>query len=318
VIVVTGAGGHLGQWVVAALTRAGHDVLCLSRRPADRPTIRGLAFSRPVRTVGCDLADAASVAAAAPALAEARAVVHLAACIPGDTARNTDEDALATLRANVLGTAHLLGALARAPHLQGVVYASTFEVYGTPETQPVAEDHPTRPASHYGASKLAGEKYLQLFDDDRGVACAALRLPAIYGPGETIRRALGNFVRAAAEGRALEIHGDGADRRELVHAADAADAVLRALERRARGVFNVGSGSGPSIREMAEAVRRAAGGSVEIAMRPRVKPRLDYMLAIDHARRELGWEPRTTLDEGVRTQLAWVRGEDWNRATGPV
>lgn len=309
-ILVTGASGHLGQWVVAELCAGGHDVLCLARRPLDRPTIAGLTWSRPVRTVRCDLGAPAELEALRPDLASIRAVVHLGAFVPSDTAQNTDEDADATLRVNAAGTAALLGVLAGAPRLEAVVYASTFEVYGPVVRLPIDELHPTAPTTHYGASKLAGEKYLRLFAGDRRIACASLRLPAIYGPGDTIRRALGNFVRAAAAGRAMEIHGDGADLRELVYVADAARAVALCLDRRAQGVFNVASGRGISIRAMAEAVQRAAGGeaSIPILARDRIKARADYVLAVERAERELGWSPRTSLEDGVRAQLAWVRG----------
>jgi UDP-glucose 4-epimerase len=307
-ILVTGASGHLGQWVVAELCAGGHDVLCLARRPVDQPTIAGLTWSRPVRSVRGDLGAPDGLEALRPELSSIRAVVHLGAFVPSDTAQNIDADADATLRINAAGTAALLGVLADAPQLEAVVYASTFEVYGPVVNLPADEIHPTQPTNYYGASKLAGEKYLRLFANDRGLPCSSLRLPAIYGPGDTIRRAIGNFVGAAAAGTAIEIHGDGADRRELVYVADAARAVALCLDRRAEGIFNIASGRGISIREMAEAAQRASGGEASIVMRDRIKARADYVLAIDRAKSVLGWSPRTSLDDGVRAQLAWVRG----------
>jgi UDP-glucose 4-epimerase len=319
-ILVTGASGHLGQWVVAALTSRGHDVLCAARRPLEAPAIAGLAWSRPVRTAACDLGQPDGLDALRPHLPSLRAVVHLGAHVPAETARNADEDGDATFRANTAGTARLLALLAEAPRLEAVVYASTFEVYGPVFRLPIDEQHPTAPTNYYGASKLAGEKYLRLFAGDRTIPGASLRLPAIYGPGDGIRRAIGNFVRAAAAGTPIEIQGDGADLRELIYAGDAAEAVALCLERRGSGVFNVASGRGISIREMAEAAQRAGrdgghpqtpgGGSAPVVFRDRVKPRADYVLSIERARHELGWSPTTSLDEGVRAQLAWVRGHD--------
>jgi UDP-glucose 4-epimerase len=308
VIAVTGASGHLGQWVVAELTRLGHDVLCVARNPLDRPNIAGVRWSRPVHTLSCDLSDAADLKACREELLEAESVVHLAAHIPGDTARNLPEDAEATLRYNVIGTIRLLALLSRRSRLTSFVYASSFEVYGAPETLPVGEDHPTRPLGYYGASKLAGEKYVELFSAEQGVLACSLRLPAIYGPGDRLARAIGNFIRAGAGGGQIQIYGDGLDRRELVYVADAAEAIGRAVRRRTRGVINVASGVGYGIREMAEAAIRAAGGQATLVQRERVKPRLDYVLAVDRAREMLGWEPRTSLEDGVRTQMQWVRG----------
>ena len=305
---VTGASGHLGQWVVARLTERGHDVLSVARCPRSTPTIDGVQWSRPVRTLACDLTDGAAVARARDALLEAEAVVHLAAVVPADTASNTDSDARATLRSNVAATIDLLRVLSESSRLRSLVYASTFEVYGPPSGLPIPEDHPTNPVTYYGASKLAGEQYVRLFAADRGVACCSLRMPAIYGPGETARRALGNFIRAAAAGGSLAIQGDGSDVRDLLYAADAAEAVATAIERQARGAYNLGSGRGYSIREMAREVCDVAGGSLSVARNRRVKPRVDYVLDIGRARADLGWAPRTAFEEGVRAQLAWVRG----------
>jgi UDP-glucose 4-epimerase len=307
VIVVTGGTGHLGQWVIQALTANGHEVACLARSPCAQPTIMGVTWSRRVRTIRCDLTDTANIAAIRDLLAEAEAVVHLAAFVPRDTAQNAGDDADATLSVNVHGTVALLNALAEAPRLGSFVYSSTFEVYGDPKAQPVDEEHPTEPLGYYGASKLCGEGYAQLAAKASGFPCTILRLPAIYGPGDRIVRALGNFIRAAVAEEPLEIHGDGADRRELVYAGDAADAVVRAVEKQSTGVFNVASGRGYSIRELAETVRTVAGDDSLVLQRERTKPRADYVLNITKARRELCWEPRTSLTDGIRAQMEWIR-----------
>jgi nucleoside-diphosphate-sugar epimerase len=307
VILVTGASGRLGQWVVADLTARGESVLCLSRRPLDAPTIAGLSWPGSVETVACDLTDPASVAHAQSRFTDVTALVHLAAYVPDDTAIVSAADAVATLHANVNATARLLGALERASGLGAIVMSSTFEVYGPPKRLPVTEADPTRPASHYGASKLLTEKCLALFTAERGVPACSLRMPAIYGPGDTIRRALGNFVRAAAEGGELRVAGDGGDLRELLYLGDAAEAVARALAVRADGAFNVASGVGYSIRQMAETVVRVAG-SGSITTTERTKERADYVMSIERAATTLGWQPRTRLDDGIAAMLAWARG----------
>jgi UDP-glucose 4-epimerase len=306
-ILVTGASGHLGQWIVAELTARGHDVVVASRKPTTAPTIAGLVWSRPVQAVPCDFGAADGLDALAPHLESLTGVVHSAAHVPAETAKNADEDADRTFAANAVGTARLLGMLAGATKLEALVYASTFEVYGPVHRLPVDEDHPAEPINYYGASKLAGEKYARLFGGDRKVACSSLRFPAIYGPGDTIKRAIGNFVRAAAFGGVIELQGDGADLRELVYAGDAARATVLALERRAEGIFNIGSGRGFSIREMAEAAQRVGGDAVTLVTRERVKDRVDYSLDVSRAKAAFGWEPTTSIDDGVAAQVAWLR-----------
>lgn len=307
-ILVTGGSGHLGQAVIAVLGRLGKSAVCLARRPLKAATIPGFAWKGSVKPLACDLADAGEVKALGKALAEAEAVVHLGGHVPEATGANDDADASAALRANAAGTVHLLEALSTSSKLRSFVYASSFEVYGPPRANPVTEDHPTRPSTFYGATKLAGEKYAAIFAADRKVPACSLRLPAVYGPGDAKRRALGNFIRAAAAGEDLVIHGDGEDRRELVFVADAAEAIVEAVMARASGVINVGTGRGYSIREMAECVLRVTGARSKIVTRDRVKDRIDVALDASRAKRLLEWEPHTPLDDGVRDHFAWVKG----------
>ncbi|HKY33591.1 MAG TPA: NAD(P)-dependent oxidoreductase [Candidatus Polarisedimenticolia bacterium] len=299
-ILVTGGSGHVGSWTAALLVERGHQVACLGRRPEPGPG--GLP------PIVCDLADPDQVAGIASRLAEFDAVVHLAAHVPEDTWANLPRDAQAALDANAAGTASLLAALAAASVPARVVHASTFEVYGAGAPAPVAESHPARPITHYGATKLAAETYVALHGADRGVPCCSLRLPAVYGPGDTRRRALGNFIRAAAHAAPLVVQGGGEDRRDLLYVADAARALALAAEAGARGVYNAGSGQGWSILEMAQAVLAASGGGSRIEHAGRVKPRADLVLDSTRIERDLGWRAETPLAEGAAAQLAWVRG----------
>jgi UDP-glucose 4-epimerase len=306
-IVVTGGTGHLGQWVIQELTHRGFDVACLARTPFGAPTIEGLTWARPVEPIRCDLSEPAAVEAAKPTLVHATAVIHLAAFVPAETARNNDQDAEATLRANVGATISLFAALEGSTRLRAFVNASTFEVYGRPQMIPLDENHPTEPLTYYGASKLCSEGYVRLAAKSQRYAGVSLRFPAIYGPGDMVNRAIGNFARAAAFGEILHVYGGGADLRDLVYAGDAAEAVAIAVESGATGVFNVANGFGHSMRELAETAVAVAGLDSRIEHHERVKPGADYVLDVSAVERELGWAARTPLADGLKAHIAWVR-----------
>ena len=298
IVAVTGASGHLGEWVLKELIRRGHEVLAISRsRPTAHPELPHLRV---------DLADPLSIPALAQCLQGVQSVIHLAGRIPEDTNANAIGDAFEVLRTNAEGTVNLLAGLKGALSLESVIFASTFEVYGMPQTFPISEDHPTEPLSFYGASKLTAEKYVGLFAAATGVPAVSLRLPAIYGPGDRLKRAIGNFIRNADAGKEIVIHGDGSDRRELVFVTDAAVAVAECVERRPAGILNVGSGTGVSIREMAEAVRVVVPGA-QIRWEPRMKPNLAFALSCEAANVALGWASKTSLLDGIRAQLDWIR-----------
>lgn len=294
-VVITGATGHLGRAVVAALE--GHEVVAVSRGGADVGHARGLA---------ADLADDASVGVLSRALGPDVALVHLAAWHPPATAATSPTDRRRLLEVNVLGTMRALDA-ARGGNVACVVYASSFEVYGAPRTSPITEAHPTYPRTDYGATKLAGEHHLAAFAyEEGGVRTVSLRMPAIYGPGERTPRALPNFLAAVAGGDRPVVHGEGEDLRDQLHVRDAAQAVTCALERGA-GVYQVADGEAHSVGAIARLAMEVAGLAGAPVSRERAKPRADFHMAIDAARRELGFEPRVTLAEGMREQLDWLR-----------
>ncbi|HEU4536175.1 MAG TPA: SDR family oxidoreductase, partial [Polyangiaceae bacterium] len=218
-VLVTGATGHLGRSVVHALASAGHRVTAASRSgaPPAAPFGAAPAPAGLVAPLAADLGDDAGVAALAAALAGVDAVAHLGAWHPPATAATTPDDRARLLAVNALGTMRLLEAVKRAGAKAAVVYASTFEVYGAPAADPVDEGHPTRPLSDYGVTKLAGEDHLVSFAQEDRVRYVALRLPAVYGPGEQTPRALPLFLRAVAAGEAPTIYGDGADERDLLY-----------------------------------------------------------------------------------------------------
>jgi nucleoside-diphosphate-sugar epimerase len=132
-------------------------------------------------------------------------------------------------------------------------------------------------------------------------------MPAIYGPGETTPRALPNFLRAAAEGAAPTIFGDGEDLRDQIHARDAAAAVRLALGGTASGTFNVADGQRHSIAEIARLACGVAGLGVAPISRERQKPRRDFHMSTARAERTLGFAPAVRLEDGMREQLAWLR-----------
>ncbi|MCU0656601.1 MAG: NAD(P)-dependent oxidoreductase [Polyangiaceae bacterium] len=301
-IVVTGATGHLGRQVVALLSSSGHTVIAASRSGGSPEVAPG---ATPVEGLAIDLSDDASVDALASCLAGA-ALVHLAAWHPPATASTSLEDRRRLIEVNVLGTMRAYEAARRAKAV-AVVYASSFEVYGDTQDSPLTETSRVKPITDYGATKLAGEDHLCSLTAEDGIRGVSLRMPAIYGPGELTPRALPNFLRAVARGERPVIAGDGADLRDLLHVRDAALAVKLALEYGSSGIFNIADGEAHSIRELAEGAMRVAGMEGGPSFGARQKPRRDYHMSIELARRELGFVPQVGLLDGMKAQLAWLK-----------
>ncbi len=309
---VTGGAGYIGSHVVAALLDAGLDPVVVDdfstgRRefvPAGVPVIRGSTLD------GALLLDVL-------ADRRVRGVVHVAGYkYAGESVRHP----LLAYAQNVEGTRVLLAAMAERG-VDRLVFSSSAAVYGTPATTPVREDAPTAPESPYGETKLIGEWLIRDQGAAVGLRHVALRYFNVVGsalPGVFDVSPHNLFPRvfdALLEGRPPTIHGDdfptddGTAVRDYVHVADLAAAHVAAARRLDAGepterVYNLGSGSGQSVREVLDAVRRVTGADVEPEVGPRRPGDPARIVASgDLAERDLDWRMRHTLDEMVAS--AW-------------
>jgi UDP-glucose 4-epimerase len=289
VIVVTGAAGFLGSRVVPLLRRelGGARVIAVVRRARDGRVPPG------VQIVEGDLRSAA-VWRALPA--GVTHVVHLAVRIPWDRRHANRPQVVLD---NLAPVAHLLHESAAWPRLRRVVYGSSVSVYA-PSPRRLRESSPTRPVSLYGAVKLAGERLLDLLAG-RDVTVASLRFSSLYGAGQYSGTVLPLMAGRARQGRPIELFNPRRVQ-DFLHVDDAARATTLACRNDARGAFNVGTGRSVSMATLARTILRAfderdASRIVEGTHRPGNDPGL--RLDVGRARRELGYEPRIGLRDGL-------------------
>ncbi|MFB9707859.1 UDP-glucose 4-epimerase GalE [Streptosporangium sandarakinum] len=313
-LLVTGGAGYIGSVVAAQLVEAGHQVTVLD----DLSTGHADAVPAGARFVEGSITDAAD------ALAGMDGVLHFAArSLVGESVREP------TLywNHNLGGTLALLDAM-RAAGVGRIVFSSTAAVYGEPERSPIEESDPTRPTNPYGASKLAVDTALTAFAGVYGLAAVSLRYFNVGGAhtardGRSYRERhtvethlIPNVLAVALGGReSVDVFGtdyptaDGTCVRDYIHVADLARAHLLALDACAPGehkVYNLGSGTGFSVREVIEVCREVTGHPIPAVVRER-RPGDPAVLVASSARiqRELGWKPeRTTLPEIVAD--AWA------------
>ena len=316
---VLGAGGFLGSHLVSRLLEDGWAVTGVVRNPFDPLTQERLEIiGREARLVAGDAGD--------PALL-ARLVPGTDAIFPfaghSGAARSMDH-VLDDLQANVAGQAALLEAVRLAGSSARVVFPGSRLQYGMARTLPVTEDHPLDPISPYGLSKSVAERYHRFFHDAHGVQTTSLRISLPYGPhqGRPDRAfgIVGTFLAAAARGQALPLYGGGHQLRDFVHVDDLIELfVIAATNPAAVGrVFNAGGPRGRSLREMAEAVVATVGrGTLIDVPWPEGAAAVetgDFVMCPERVGRELGWAPRTDLEEGLA--LTWERAEAELTATG--
>jgi len=208
---------------------------------------------------------------------------------------------------NVVGTLHVLEAARE--HGTKIVFSSTGgAIYGECEG-PAREDHPRAPLAPYGVSKLAGEEYIAAYNRLYGAAHVSLRYGNVYGPRQDPKGEAGVvaiFMNRLREGEAPQIFGDGTQTRDYVYVGDVVAATLAAAEH-AGGVLNVGTSVETSVLELYGRIQRVAGVEREPEFgdaRPGELQR--SVLDASLAKRELGWEPEHSLDEGLAETWAWI------------
>jgi len=285
-VLVTGGAGFIGRHVVEALEARDHRVTVVDKRDDPRVDVVGDLRETGVRE-----------AALAPGL---DAVVHLAA---ETSVLGSMERPALVHEVNVTVTAALVE-LARSRGVGAFVLASSNAVVGQHEGT-MSEDVALAPLTPYGATKAAAEMVLSGYAGAYGIRAPRLRLGNVYGPGMVEKDSLvPRLMRAAADGAAVEIYGDGRQVRDLVHVADVAHAFVLAAEGWPSGPVIVGSGVSPTVLDVFEAAREATGRPIE-AVHVEAKPGEMRAVLLDTAlARSRGWAPRLSLAEGLRA--AWA------------
>ena len=303
-ILVTGGAGFIGSHVVDAYVTAGHEVAVLDNLSTGREeNVNPAAALHRV-----DIRDLPQVQAVVASFKPDVVNHHAAQSEVPKSVADPGYDA----QVNVVGGLNVLKAAADNS-VRKVIFSSTGgALYGEPDIVPADEDHPVRPLSPYGTSKVAFEQYLATFDRTFGLRFTTLRYANIYGARQDFfaeeGRVVAIFASRMIEGKPVTIDGDGAQSRDMLHVGDVAVANLAALERGDGGTFHVSTGVPVTINDLF----RKLALLTEYKLEPRFGPARKgdvYRIALDNtrAREQLGWEPRIPLDEGLRLTVEYFR-----------
>jgi UDP-glucose 4-epimerase len=296
---ITGAAGFLGSALANRLALEGHTVLGVDDLSTGDPK----ALNSNVQFTRGDVNDRPKLWTLMQGV---DCVYHLAArvIVPESVLYPREYN-----QVNVGGTVTLMEAM-RDVGVRRVVFISSGTVYGNQSIQPVKENAVPNPRSPYAVSKLAAEYYTKTIGALWGIETVCLRVFNAYGPGQhhppVHTPVIPNFLLQAWENGTIVIHGNGDQTRDYVYVDDVVNAMVAASvapEVNALTI-NVGSGSEVSVRELAKMVTEVTGGKPEIVYNPRNEGGLSRLCAdLTLAREKLGYEPKTTFLEGLKTTL---------------
>lgn len=307
---VLGGGGFLGSHLCDALLADGHSV-----RIFDRPNLQPYRVFSPVENLEWVEGDFANEEDLALNVPGCDVIYHL---VSTTLPKSSNDNPIYDVETNVVSTLNLLNIAKKAQVNKIIFVSSGGTVYGVPEGTPIRESHSTNPLCSYGITKLAIEKYFQLFYTLYGLDYCVLRLANPFGERQRATGAQGAvavFLDKALKNKAIEIWGDGSVVRDYVYVGDAVDAMLKVLDYDGdERLFNIGSGKGQSINEILDEIEHLLGRKVE---RNYTKGRsLDVpsnVLGIERAENLLQWKPVTSFQQGLKRTLEWMTKSDSDR-----
>ena len=300
---VIGGSGFIGSHLVDALVDGGGEVRCFGR-----PGPRAVA-PRAHPALECVEGDFCAGTDLRALVRGCEVIFHLVSTtLPGPSNADPHGD----VETNLLPTIRLLDAAVSEGVRRVVFVSSGGTVYGVPESIPIAEAHPTDPLCSYGITKLAIEKFLQLYSGLHGLHTTVLRLSNPFGERQRIdasQGAVAVFLGRVLRGETIDVWGDGSVVRDYIHISDVVSALLGALDYHGpERVFNIGSGRGTSLNALLDTIARVTG--TEPARRYLAARGFDVpanVLAIELARRELQWAPALSLEQGIERTWRWLR-----------
>lgn len=303
IYLITGGAGFVGSHLAEFLTGLGHEV-----RVIDDMSTGQDANLRYCTFVQRD--DILSPKALLRAVEGVEGIFHLAAV---SSVQAYLEGWANATRINAMGGALVFETAARAGI--PVVYASSAAVYGAAETVPLAETAPTVPLSGYGADKLGLELHASTMATMLGLQAIGVRFFNIFGPrqlrGSPYSGVLTIFMDRWLAGEPLTVFGDGQQTRDFIHVRDAARALWLAMEQARdgqRGVYNVCSGRGTTVLQLAQSLSQAVGQPLEIRHAdPRPGEIRTSLGDPGLAQRALGFQTSVDIDEGIMETARWAR-----------
>ncbi|MDR3567263.1 MAG: GDP-mannose 4,6-dehydratase [Syntrophobacteraceae bacterium] len=310
-VLVTGATGLVGGWVVRRLLDAGADVVCLVRDWVPQCEAVGTGIFDRVKVVRGDVCDQACMERSLGEY-EIDTVIHLAAqTIVSIANRNP----ISTFASNIQGTWVLLEACRRSPAVKQIVVASSDKAYGDHDSLPYREDTPLQGRHPYDVSKSCADLIARSYAATYGLPVAVTRCGNFFGGGDlNWNRIVPGTIRSVLSGSAPVIRSDGLYVRDYLYVEDGAAAYMLLAEKLAAdpglcgSAFNFSNEAQVTVVDLVDKILRLLGSDLTPEVRNEARNEIRHQyLSAQRARKELGWKPLFGLEQGLKKTIDWYR-----------
>lgn len=212
------------------------------------------------------------------------------------------------IRNNIEATQRLLEE-SKEHHLHKFIYASSSSVYGYCPELPMSESSPLLPYSPYGVTKLAAENLCYLYSKNYGVPTISLRFFTVYGPGQRPDMAFHKFFKSTSENKPITVFGTGEQTRDFTYINDIIDAIFACINNGQTGeTYNLGGGNRKMLKDLLPLFEEICGKKISVKWEEKQKGDVPHTLAdIQKAKKDLGFAPRTAIDEGLSEEWRWIK-----------
>ncbi len=308
-VLVTGGAGFIGSHLCEELAKKGKMVICLDNFDSyynpqiKKENIRALLKNKNFRVIRGDIRNRSFLTQVFRKHNVSK-IVHLAAKVG---VRASLKDPFSYQETNIKGTLFLLE-LARKYDVKNFVFGSSSSVYGEVPT-PFKEEGPTNPISPYGATKLCGETLVRTYSELYGISSCALRFFTVYGPRQRPDMAIYKFTKLMLQNKPLPVYGHGRLKRDYTYVKDIIKGIIKSLNKKWKfEVINLGSSRPVELKIVLKLIQQHLKIKAKIKYLP--KPPGDVFITfadISKARKLLGYEPQTPLEEGIKKFIDWIQ-----------
>ncbi|MEA2006480.1 MAG: GDP-mannose 4,6-dehydratase [Acidobacteriota bacterium] len=308
ICIVTGAAGFIGSHLCEKLLDIGHSVIGIDSFTDFYPkyikeqNIRPLLKKDKFEFIAKDIHEYDL----SKLMKKAGCVFHLAA--QAGVRTSWGQNFSIYTKNNIEATQKLLE-VAKDVKLEKFIYASSSSVYGFCPELPMVETSPCFPYSPYGVTKLAAENLCNLYFRNYGVPCVSLRFFTVYGPGQRPDMAFHKFFKAIIDNKPISIYGDGKQTRDFTYIDDIIEANVASLTRGKPGeIYNLGGGNIKKLEDIFPILEKVTQQKIKFTWEDRQLGDVPHTFAnIEKARKELNFQPKTKVDDGLKEEWKWIQ-----------
>lgn len=299
-ILVTGATGQIGSFLIERLVKEDVKVFAVGRNKNELKEIQSFVKSQKIKFLECDITNEKSIKKNLKFLNEIDFFVHLSSGYRFDSLNSMTSNHH-TIEQDLEGTIKILKEF---KNLEGILFASSVSIYGKPEYLPIDEDCPINPNHFYGVGKFGAEKILQSFASKNNIPLTILRIAAVVGKRDRSNQIIPICVSKALKNETINVNEDSS--RDYIHILDLIEFLIGAIKKNKNYILNIGSGKKISAEEIIKKIIKLSKSKSQITYLKK-STGYDIKCDISNAIKNLNYKPKYSIERGILDEICWYK-----------